>query len=258
MQCSLCRSPCPYPLWAPDGFRVFFAQPGWHRRCCRMVWKWPTSLPLDSEPICGAPSIATSSCNLRLLRNRMASWLSHVNHSISFSSFGHVTVSDAFVLSAPAPDGFDFGAWVLLSHFHWMDPSIFCIIKVFVFPVYCTCRNRGSILCVVPVYYNPRSKYFWRSFFLVTAIMLYYESQLSSLAEVAHCERSENRGSGGRSYRNGSFWGKSPPNSGGHGGRFWGWCTRWQLGDGGVRFPPGPSMDVHWGEGQNIRKKWKN
>ena len=30
-----------------------------------------------------------------------------------------------------------------------------------------------------------------------------YESQLSSLAEVAHCERSENRGSGGRSCRNG-------------------------------------------------------
>ena len=29
--------------------------------------------------------------------------------------------------------------------------------------------------------------------------------------------------------------------------RFWGWCTRWQLGDGGVRFPPGPSSDVHLG-----------
>ena len=28
--------------------------------------------------------------------------------------------------------------------------------------------------------------------------ILYYESQLSSLAEVAHCERSENRGSGGQ------------------------------------------------------------
>ena len=21
----------------------------------------------------------------------------------------------------------------------------------------------------------------------------------------------------------------------------------WQLGDGGLRFPPGPSIDVHWG-----------
>ena len=29
-------------------------------------------------------------------------------------------------------------------------------------------------------------------------IMGYYESQLSSLAEVAHCERSENRGFGGQ------------------------------------------------------------
>ena len=30
-------------------------------------------------------------------------------------------------------------------------------------------------------------------------------------------------------------------------GRFCGSCTRWQLGDGGVRFPPGPSSDVHLG-----------
>ena len=34
--------------------------------------------------------------------------------------------------------------------------------------------------------------------------------------------------------------------------RFWGWCTRWQLGDGGVRFPPGPSSDVHLG-----RLEWR-
>ena len=61
------------------------------------------------------------------------------------------------------------------------------------------------------------------------------------------------------------FWGSSPTNSGGLGGRFWGRCTRWQLGDGGLRFPPGPSIDVHWGatgmagkmkqeRSQNIRK----
>ena len=47
--------------------------------------------------------------------------------------------------------------------------------------------------------------------------------------------------------------GSSPTIWGGHGGRICGQCTRWQLGDGGVRFPPGPCMDVHWG-GQNRRK----
>ena len=70
-------------------------------------------------------------------------------------------------------------------------------------------------------------------------LSLYYESQLSSLAEVAHCERSENRGSGGRWLENWPFWGSFPTNSGGLGGRFWGGCTRWQLGDGGLRFPHG-------------------
>ena len=70
-----------------------------HRRSCRTVWRWPTSLPLDSEPTCGAPSTAES-YKLLLLRRRIAFWVSHVNHSImsiAFSSFGHVIdiVSDA-------------------------------------------------------------------------------------------------------------------------------------------------------------------
>ena len=98
-----------------------------------------------------------------------------------------------------------------------------------------------------------------QALFMTIYIYIYYESQLSSLAEVAHCERSENRGSGGQPCREGQIWGKSPPNSGGHRGRFCGSCTRWQLGDGGVRFPPGPSMDVHWGRGsKHMKKQWKN
>ena len=75
--------------------------------------------------------------------------------------------------------------------------------------------------------------------------------ELSSLAEVAHCERSENRGSGGQRAETSQFEAVPQP-----------FGVRWsvlrpmyqvQLGDGGVRFPPGPCMDVHWG-GQNRRK----
>ena len=79
-----------------------------------------------------------------------------------------------------------------------------------------------------------------------------YESQLSSLAEVAHCERSENRGSGGQRAETSQFEAVPQP---------FGVATvvgfaanvPGQLGDGGVRFPTGPCMDVHWG-GQNRRK----
>ena len=95
-------------------------------------------------------------------------------------------------------------------------------------------------------------------------IYIYCESQLSSLAEVDHCERSENRGSGGRWPQNRSFWGTSPANSGGLGSRFWGRCTMWQLGDGGLRFPlvrpstciGGPGMEgkMKQERSQNIRK----
>ena len=70
----------------------------------------------------------------------------------------------------------------------------------------------------------------------------YHESQLSSLAEVAHCERSGTRGWGGRWLPEGPFWGSSRTNWRGLGGRFWGLCTRWQLGDGGLRFPPGENI----------------
>ena len=40
--------------------------------------------------------------------------------------------------------------------------------------------------------------------------------------------------------------------------RSWGWCTRWQLGDGGVRFPPGPPSDVHLGRLEWRVKWWRN
>ena len=79
--------------------------------------------------------------------------------------------------------------------------------------------------------------------------------------EVAHCERSENRGSGGRWLKTWTIlrhFHLIGVASVVDFERFWGWCARWQLGDGGVRFPPGPSSDVHLWRLEWRVKWWRN
>ena len=150
MQCSLCRSPCHYPLWAAHGFRVFFPSlfdlfvtfydhsipyPSMIQYVCvynmitnymyisSLVYLLSLSLSLwcsiagvaercedDQRASLRTPSqlverqvLQHRAINCKLRRN-IASWFfpGQVNHSISVSSFGHVTVFDVLVLSAPA------------------------------------------------------------------------------------------------------------------------------------------------------------